>query len=158
MPIHNILFVCKANQCRSPSAEAVMRRLLAERGAAARFEIGSAGTHDFGSASRPLFEAHAVALKRGYDIPPGKTRRVMPGDFDRFDLILVMDRVNLAELRKVAPTRCKQKIELLLDYSERYCGKDVPDPVGGDGRQYELALDMIEDGCRGLAQLLLRAA
>jgi protein-tyrosine phosphatase len=158
MPIRSILFVCKANQCRSPSAAAVMLKVLGERGAATGFEIDSAGTHEFGARSRPLFEAHTAARKRGYDIEQASARRVAPADFDRFDLILAMDRGNLAELRKVAPTRSKHKIELLLDYGERFHGSDVPDPVGGDARRYEIALEMIEDGCRGLAQLLLRAA
>ena len=158
MSIRSILFICKANQCRSPAAEAVMRRILAERGAGARFEIDSAGTHEFGNRSRPLFEAHAAASRRGYDIPPSTARRIGPGDFDRFDLIIAMDKSNADDLRRFAPTRCKHKIEMLLDYSERFHGRDVPDPIGGDARRFDLALDMIEDGCRGLAQLLLRAA
>jgi protein-tyrosine phosphatase len=157
MAIRSLLFVCKANQCRSPSAEAVMRHILAQRGAASRFEIDSAGTHEFAPRNRPLYEAHAAAAKRSYEIRAGRARRIAPSDFDHFDMILAMDRSNLADLRKIAPTRSKQKIELLLDYSERFSGQDVPDPVGGDARRYDLALDMIEDGCRGLAQLLLRA-
>ena len=158
MAIRNILFVCKANQCRSPSAEAVLRHLLAERGAGARFEVESAGTHAFGPCSRPLFEAHAAARKRGYEIPASVARLINPGDFEHFDLILAMDCANVQDLRNMAPTRCKHKIELLLDYGERYPGREVPDPVGGDVSRYDAALSMIEDGCRGIAQLLLRAA
>ena len=48
------------------------------------------------------------------------------------------------------------KIELFLDYGNKYAGKEVPDPYGGKAADYELALDMIEDGCAGLAQLLIR--
>lgn len=158
MSIKRILFVCKANQCRSPSAEAVLRKMLSESGTAGQFDVDSAATHAFDDCARPLFEAHAAARKRGYDIKPAMARRISQADFDRFDLILAMDQANLADLRKVAPTRCKHKIELLLEYSDRFHGKDVPDPVGGDSRRYDLALDMIEDGCSGLARLLVRAA
>ena len=135
-----------------------MRKLLAERGAGARFELDSAGTHDFGPGSRPLYEAHLAARKRGYELTPAATRRVTAADFDRFDLILVMDRANAEQLRGLAPTRCKHKIEMVLDYGERFHGEEVPDPVGRDARHFDIALEMIEDGCRGLAQYLLRAA
>ena len=43
-----------------------------------------------------------------------------------------------------------------LDYGDKYHGQEVPDPYGGKPAGYELALDMIEDGCAGLAQLLAR--
>ena len=158
MSARSILFVCKANLCRSPSAEAVLRAMLRERGAVARFEIDSAGTHDYHPGQRPFPLAAASAARRGYDVSACAARRVSPADFDRFDMILAMDAANLAELRRIAPTRCKHKIELLLDYGERYQGEDVPDPIGGDARRFELALEMIEDGCRGLARLLARAA
>ena len=69
-----------------------------------------------------------------------------------------MDRGNIGSLRTIAPTRCKQKIELLLEYGDKYHGKDIPDPYGREVKDFELALDMIEDGCSGLAQLLARTA
>ena len=78
-------------------------------------------------------------------------RRVAPQDFDHFDAILAMDRGNLAALKTIAPTRCKNKIELLLEYGDEHYGKDIPDPYGQKEKAFETALDMIEDGCRGLA-------
>ena len=72
-------------------------------------------------------------------------------------MILAMDQFNLANLRLIAPTRCKPKIELLLEYGERYHGEEVADPYGGEVQDFERAFLMIEDGCRGLAKLLVRA-
>jgi protein-tyrosine phosphatase len=71
-------------------------------------------------------------------------------------MILAMDKANVGSLRTIAPTRCKQKIELLLEYGERYHGQEVPDPYGGEIQDFELALAMIEDGCKGLVELLVR--
>lgn len=156
--VRSILFVCKANMCRSPSAEAVLRAILAERTAGATFEIDSAGTHDFGASASPHLSAVRAAKRRGYDLSGCRARRISPADFDRFDMILAMDRRNLEALRRIAPTCHKPKIELLLDYGDRYRGQEIPDPVGGDDKGFDLTLDMIEDGCRGLAQLLVRAA
>lgn len=136
----------------------VFRKLVDEKGAASRFELDSAATHDFHVGSPAFPPVVALARSRGYDLATFTARRIRDGDFDRFDHILAMDRLNIAALQAIAPTRCRQKIELLLDYGERYQGREVPDPFGGKPEAYALALDMIEDGCRGLADLLLREA
>lgn len=138
-------------------AEAVLRTVLVAQGMSAEsVVIESAGTHAY-QAGKPPFElAVEAARSRGYELASRGARMVMASDFDRFDHILVMDRTNLSHLRTICPTRCKQKVELLLEYGETYHGKDVPDPYGRQPIAYQRALDMIEDGCRGLALLLSR--
>ncbi|MGZ5584538.1 MAG: low molecular weight protein-tyrosine-phosphatase [Usitatibacter sp.] len=156
--MRSILFVCTANICRSPMAEGVFRKLVEAVPGKKSFDIDSAGTHDYHIGKPPFPPAVASAKRRGYDITHLVSRRIRAHDFDHFDHILAMDRSNLASLRQIAPTRCKHKIELLLEYGDKFHGKEVPDPYGGEVKDFELALDMIEDGCRGLAQLLLRTA
>lgn len=154
--MRSILFVCTANICRSPTAAGVLCRELRERRAEHRFEIASAGTHDY-HVGKPAFpNAVEVAKARGIDLGQHAARRLIPGDFEHYDLILAMDRANLAALRAMAPTPSKHKIELLLEYGDEYHGLEVPDPYGGEVKDFELALDMIEDGCRGLVKLLIR--
>ena len=134
-----------------------MASMLAARGFnAADVRIDSAGTHDYHVGEPPFELSVETARKRGYEIAHQVSRRIKPDDFDRFDHILVMDKKNLAHLRTICPTRCKSKVELLLEYGDKYHGKEVPDPYGGPPKGYELALDMIEDGCRGLALVLAR--
>ena len=156
--MRSILFVCTANICRSPMAEGVLRKLLADAGREADFEIDSAGTHDYHVGKPPFAAARECAKRRGYEISHLVARRVAPGDFDRFDSILAMDRGNLASLRTIAPTRCKDTIELLLAYGDAHYDKDIPDPYGKPDKAFEAALDMIEDGCRGLAAFLMKRA
>jgi protein-tyrosine phosphatase len=151
--MRSILFVCTANVCRSPTAAGVLRTLLGASGTRG-IEIASAGTHDYQDGNPPSSDAVEAARSRGYDITGNLARRVRAGDFDHFDLILAMDKANLSNLRGMAPTRTKQKIELLLEYGDRYYGQEVPDPFGGKPEGFELALDMIEDGCRGLAKVI----
>lgn len=151
-----ILFVCTANICRSPTAAAVLRSYIERSGRRNEFEIASAGTHDY-HVGRPAFPAAVEAARsRGIEIGEHAARRVAPGDFERYDLILAMDRGNLAALRAIAPTQSKRKIELLLEYGDKYHGLEVPDPYGGERKDFELALRMIEDGCSGLLELLVR--
>jgi protein-tyrosine phosphatase len=154
--ISSVLFVCTANICRSPTAEGVFRKLLADHGLQGRIEVDSVATHDYHEGKAPFAAATAAARKRGYEIEHLVARKIKPADLDHFDSILAMDRTNLGNLKSIAPTRCKQKIELLLEYGDKYHAREVPDPYGGKPKDYELALDMIEDGCRGLVELLLQ--
>ena len=151
-----ILFVCTANICRSPTAEGVFRKLLAERDAQEGFELDSAGTHEYKAGQNPSPPAIETAKKRGYEIGACVSRRIRAHDFDHFDMILAMDRLNVSSLRTIAPTRAKQKIELLTEYAEKFHGKDIPDPFGRTEKDFETALDMIEDACKGLADALVR--
>jgi protein-tyrosine phosphatase len=139
-------------------AEGVLRKLLEAGPGNKSFDIDSAGTHNYHVGKPPFPTAVASAKRRGYNITHLVSRQVRSNDFDHFDHILAMDRSNLTHLKTIAPTRCKQKIELLLEYGDKFHGKEVPDPFGGEVKDFELALDMIEDGCQGLAQLLGRTA
>jgi protein-tyrosine phosphatase len=152
--MRSILFVCTANICRSPMAEGVLRKMLADAGFSEKLQIDSVGTHDYHVGEAPFEMAIETAQRRGYDITHLVARKIRPHDLDDFDIILGMDKANITNLKTVAPTRCKQKIELLLEYGEKYHGKEIPDPYGGKPKDYELALDMIEDGCRGVVDLL----
>ena len=153
----SVLFVCTANICRSPTAAGVLRKLGQRKGLAEdSLDIASAGTHDHQVGKPPFPGAVESAKRRGYDITQMIARQIRAHDFDHYDHILAMDRSNLMHLQRIAPTRAKPKIELLLEYGDKYHGLEVPDPYGGEAKDFELALDMIEDGCDGLATLLFR--
>jgi protein-tyrosine phosphatase len=128
--------------------------MLVREGIADRFRIESAGTHDMHAGKPPFPPAIEAAEQQGYNIRECVSRPVSPGDFDRFDMILAMDAFNVRHLRAIAPTRFKDKIELLLEYSDKFHGREVPDPYNGKAENYRLALEMIEDGCTGLVNLL----
>ena len=150
----SILFVCTANICRSPTAEGVMRTLLARAGLEGEVEVDSAATHDYQLGMPPSEGARQAAARAGYELGPCIARRVGPADFDHFDMILAMDRSNLASLLAIAPTRSREKVGLLLDYAEAHRGKEVADPYGGSERDFAAALELIEDGCRGLLKAI----
>jgi protein-tyrosine phosphatase len=140
-------------------AEGALRGILAHYGLdLSTVLIDSAGTHEYRAGSPPFELATEAARKRGYEIGNITARSVGPSDFDRFDHILAMDRGNLRNLNYICPTRCRDKVELLLEYGDVYQGQEIADPYGQSPKEYEKALDMIEDGCRGLAALLIRVA
>jgi protein-tyrosine phosphatase len=152
--MRSVLFVCTANICRSPTAEGILRTLLERAGKVAELEVASAATHDYHIGEPPFAAAVEAARRRGYEIGACISKRIQSNDFDHYDYILAMDNVNLANLRSIAPTRSKQRIELLLEYGDKYYGKDIPDPYGGKDEGFALAFDMIEEGCRGLLSVL----
>lgn len=150
-----ILFVCTANICRSPTAEAVFRKLVASSSLAGDVAIDSAGTHDFHVGSKPDARAIKHAALRGYELDHLVARQLSSNDFETFDYILAMDDANMRYMKAMCPTRLSQKLELLLDYGSEMDMHEVPDPYQGKPRDFERALDLIEDACNGLYTYLL---
>jgi protein-tyrosine phosphatase len=150
MAIHRILFVCLGNICRSPMAEGVFRRVAEEEGLLDRFEIDSAGLGDWHIGQAPDHRAQKAARSRGVDISAQSARQVVDEDFERFDLLLVMDRSNYAELKARAPHDARAKIRPFLDFAPHVGTKDVPDPFFGGTEGFDHALDLIEAASRGL--------
>jgi protein-tyrosine phosphatase len=154
MTTQRILFVCLGNICRSPMAEGVFRDLAEKEGLAHRFEIDSAGLGAWHLGQAPDERAQAAASRRGIDISVQSARQVEDEDFDRFDLLLVMDRSNLAELKRRAPAEARAKIRSFLDFAPNAGTKDVPDPFYGGADGFDRALDLIEEAARGLLETL----
>jgi protein-tyrosine phosphatase len=151
VPDTRILFVCMGNICRSPTAEGVMRHLLVERGLDGEIEVQSAGTGGWHAGSPPDARSAAAARERGITLE-GEARQVTAADFDDFDLLVAMDRDNLAGLRAIAPPGTEDKLRMLLAG-----GRDVPDPYYGGPRGFEDVLDLVETACEGLLDELQRA-
>jgi protein-tyrosine phosphatase len=154
-----ILFVCMGNICRSPTAEGVMRHLLAERGLDGAIEVQSAGTGGWHAGSPPDARATATARERGITLE-GAARQVTAADFEDFDLLLAMDRENLADLRATAPAGTRDRIRLLREFdpaSAATSDLDVPDPYYGGPHGFETVLDQVQAACTGLLDAIQRA-
>lgn len=153
-----VLFVCTGNICRSPTAEAVFRKLVADAGLSKAILTDSAGTHGYHIGEPPDPRAQASAAGRGYDLSALRARRVERADFQRFDLIVAMDRGHLAALSRIADSFAAGKLKLMMSYASRFTDEDVPDPYYGGPQDFERVLDMIEDAARGLLEAVGRPA
>jgi len=153
-----ILFVCLGNICRSPTAEAVVRAMAAREAPELMLEVDSAGTAGYHAGEPPDPRTRQAATRRGYDLAALRARIVEPADFERFDLILAMDRQNLSVLRRRAPEPAQERLRLFLEFAPNAQVEDVPDPYYGGPNGFEEVLDLIEEAARGLlSHLRLRA-
>jgi protein-tyrosine phosphatase len=147
---NSVLFVCLGNICRSPLGEGILRHLLGEADRGPLFLIDSAGTGDWHVGTPPDGRAIEVAARHGIDISRLRARTVTAADFERFDLILALDRSNLRALQERAPSGCRARIEL---FSAHAFGtvEDVPDPYYGGSAEFEAVYQMLYRGCALMA-------
>jgi protein-tyrosine phosphatase len=150
-----ILFICLGNICRSPAAHAVMQHMVDERGLSSQYEIDSAGIGGWHIGQLPDKRMREHGNRRGYRIDHHARQFDSSVDFDRFDHIIVMDEDNFRNITsQTTDEKARTKVLRMADFfTEHPHATCVPDPYYGGSADFELALDLIEDGCRGLLTL-----
>ncbi len=153
----SILFVCLGNICRSPLAVGLFRDAADRAGMADRFEIDSAGTGAWHVGSQPDVRSIEVAARHGLDISGQRARRVHSADFARFDLLLGMDRDNVATLRAMSPAARANRVHLFGSYATGRAF-EVPDPYYGAGDGFEQVYRMLREASETLVAKLVQGS
>ena len=146
-----ILFVCHGNICRSPMAEFVMKKLVSDAGLTARFQIASAATSTeeiWNGIGNPVYPpARRKLLEQGIPCGQHAARQMTRADYDRFDLLIGMDRSNLRTMQRICGGDPDGKLHLLLDFTDRK-GEEVADPwYTGD---FDAVWEDLLEGCQAL--------
>ena len=159
-----LLFICLGNICRSPAADGVMNHLVMTEGKEYDFEIDSAGIGSWHVGDLPDYRMRSTGMKRGYAFNH-RARQIELNDFAHFDYIIGMDVENMNTLRRMKKqflnsdeSKGQECAELLClaDFLKHHQGQTtVPDPYYGQQRDFEFALDLIEDACGELLSQLL---
>ena len=149
-----ILFVCTGNICRSPTAEGVARHFIQAAGLTDSIEVDSAGTNGYHAGEAPDPRTRKVAQSRGYGLSGLRARKLEVLDFQRFDLILAMDRGHLEIMQRLCPEVYQPRLRLFMEYARDSEFDEVPDPYYGGPRGFEAVLDMCEDGVQGVLDSL----
>ncbi len=143
-----VLFVCMGNICRSPAAAGLFGHYVAARRLSGEVEVDSAGTIAYHAGEPPDGRMRRAAAARGYTLG-GASRQVHREDFERFDLLVAMDRENLRDLEEIA-NGSGAPIVLFSDFLSPEAPADVPDPYYGGPDGFDRVLDLIEEGCPAL--------
>lgn len=146
-----ILFVCHGNICRSPTAEAVFRHMLEERGLGERFAVDSAAVsaEEIGNPVYP--EANRTLVAHGLPASNHHAWQLTRADYDRYDFFIGMDQENIYRMRQIFGGDSQRKVGLLLAYTEH--PREVEDPWY-TGR-FDRVFDLITQGCQALLEALL---
>jgi len=144
-----VLMVCLGNICRSPTAEAMLRKKVHEAGLDRRIEVDSAGTADYHVDSPPDRRAVMHGERRGLQMKSLRGRQARAADFDRFDYILAMDEDNLADLRRLRPAGSRATLALLMSFAPQAGAAEVPDPYYGGADGFERVLDLVDAAAAG---------
>lgn len=154
---YGIAFVCTGNICRSPSADVVLRAMLADPelidpAVAATVTVGSCGLRSW-HIGKPMDERSAAHLRsNGYDPSTVRAEQVDSSWLETYDVLLAMDRGHLAELTELGDG----PVLLFRDFDPIGTGEDTPDPYYGGDSGFSEVLQMVERTCQQLATQLAR--
>lgn len=149
-----VLFVCHGNICRSPMAEFVMKDLVKKAGLEGKFHIESAATskEEIGNPVYP--PARHKLAEHGIDCTGKTARQLTRADYDRYDLLVGMDRANLRNMDRLCGGDSDSKIHLLMEFAGRPKA-EVADPwYTGD---FEATWQDVLEGCRGILREVMPA-
>jgi protein-tyrosine phosphatase len=155
--VYRICFVCSGNICRSPMAEAVLRRMVDDAGLIGRVEVDSAGTGDWHIGERADRRALSALVGSGYPDEGHRARQFEVGWFGSRQQVIALDRGHLRTLRGWAPNETERaKVQLLRSFDPAL-GPDAPasqldvaDPYYDGPEMFRVVLEQIEAACAGL--------
>lgn len=145
-----ILFVCHGNICRSPMAEFILREKAKELELEDTVIVASAATseEELGNPVDP--RAAAILHAHGIDCAEKRARQMCKCDYDAYDYLIGMDRMNVANMGRIAGGDPCGKMCRLLDFATN--PRDIADPwYTGD---FNAAFADICEGCTALLKRL----
>lgn len=150
-----IMFVCHGNICRSPMAEFVMKKLVADRGLSDSFYIKSAATHTdeiWNGRGNPIYPpARQQLISHHIPFDRGKTATLLTrDDRDGYDLFVCMDDENIRCANRILGTSDSGKCVKLMSFTGS--SRNVSDPWYT--RDFDMAYKDIYEGCKALLKYI----
>ncbi len=110
----------------------------------------SAGTNSYHIGNSPDRRMHAAGKERGIPMV-GTARAFTAADFEKFDLILAMDKENYRDIRSLDPYgKYVEKVKMMCTYATQHSDSEVPDPYYGRDDGFTYVIDLLLDACGGL--------
>lgn len=141
--------VCLGNICRSPLAEGILKSKLSRTD----IVVDSAGTGAYHINKKPDHRSIAIAKINNIDITNQRAREFMVKDFDKFDLIYVMDNANYQDVISMARNQQDiAKVKMILNEVFPNENLDVPDPYLGGDFGFKNVYKMLDEACDVIAK------
>jgi protein-tyrosine phosphatase len=141
--------VCLGNICRSPLAEGILKSKVNST----NIFVDSAGTGNYHIGGLPDDRSIVVAEKYNINITDQRCRQFSVGDFDKFDVIYVMDNSNKRDVLSLARNENdKLKVKMILNELFPNENVDVPDPYTGGLNGFEQVFNMLDKACTVVAE------
>jgi protein-tyrosine phosphatase len=121
-----------------------MEQLLQASGLSDQVHVDSAGTAAFNAGKSPDPRAIAASQRHSLDISTQIARQIDDDDYERFQYVIAMDRVNLSNVRAWAPAGYSGEIELLLHYSPNVVQQQISDPYYEDDARFDAVFEQIK--------------
>jgi protein-tyrosine phosphatase len=141
-----VLMVCLGNICRSPLAQGILEKKVAENNL--EVEVDSAATSDYHIGDAPDPRSISKAAEYNIDISAQQGRQLQKSDFTEFDRIFVMDTSNysntVALTKEVAEI---DKVEMILNLINPNSNQSVPDPYFGGEDGFENVYRLLDAAC-----------
>ncbi len=151
-----IMFVCHGNICRSPMAEFIFKKLIAQRGVSDLFFVSSSATSTeeiYNGRGNPVYPPAKAELAKHSIMCHGKRAvQLKADDYDNYDLFIGMDSNNIRNMMRILNGDKEGKVHKLMEYTGE--SKDVADPWYSD--RFDIAYNDIYNGCCALLESLLK--
>ncbi|HBM3472345.1 TPA: low molecular weight phosphotyrosine protein phosphatase [Listeria innocua] len=148
-----VVFVCLGNICRSPMAEGLFRKEVANAGLTDEIEIDSAATGTWNLGKPPHRGTREVLKKHGINYEAMRARKVTDADFEQADYIIGMDQNNIADLNALNKNK-DVSIRSLMSFVSGKEEEEIPDPYyTGDFDETER---MVTEGVKALLAFITK--
>ena len=152
--MYTVMTVCTGNICRSPMAEIILRAEFERRGLADKVNVESSGVSDEEYGNPIDRRAVKVLKERGYELPAHHfAHRITRDEIERTDLFLPMTASHMRALLRQLPQAKRSEVHMYRSFDPtlpkpaagREDSIDLVDPWYGGPREFEVAIDQIEE-------------
>lgn len=149
-----VLFICHGNICRSPMAEFVFKKMVADRNLSSQFFIASAATSTeeiWNGVGNPVYPPAREELARhGISCAGKRAVQLKKSDYEDYDYLIGMDSMNIRNIERMTGHSRGEKIRKLLEFADS--AADVADPwYTGD---FQSTYRDVMAGCEGFLKYL----
>ncbi len=154
--MRNILFICYGNICRSPTAEFLFNDLVRKRGLEGVFlgesaAVGDDNIYPDGSGGGVYHICKRMLADRGIDCSAKQARLLKRDDYQRYELLLVMDKQNYRAALRILGGDPEGKLKALTEFTD---GTEIDDPWYT--RDFDKAFCQIEEAVAALLDNLTK--